>query len=40
MERMHLDILFVDETPLKQGSNENMSLIDPWNSFYLKKYGV
>ena len=39
MEREHLDILFVDETHLKQGSNENMPLIDPWNPFYLKRYG-
>ena len=37
MERERLDLLFVDETHLKRGSNEDMSLIDPWNPIYLER---
>ena len=37
MEGGQIDLLFVDETHLKRGSNEDMTLIDPWNPIYLER---
>ena len=37
MESEQLDVLFIDETHLKKGTNEDMTLLDKWTPTYLER---
>ena len=37
MDQEQFDLLFVDETHLKLGSNEDMSILAPWNPLYVER---
>ena len=37
MEKGHLYIMFVDETHLKRGGNEDMSAFNPWNPMFIER---